>query len=113
MEETKVDKRTKEYKEAQRAGKPQGLAEMLAANESEAQSPLNRLISTCMPIVSCDFQSAVNSASKTAENAFSRNERGSRKAEIFLTPNCNLMIFRQNGRTFATSAANCRNIRFD
>lgn len=107
MEEQKIDKRSKAYKEEQKL--KAGVLDAYKVNtehsarpdevrfvETKDCSPIEKLIATALPVSKAEFHAAVNNVDNVPETHFSeKSDNKGRRAEMWLTAGGNLLICKQ------------------
>lgn len=102
MEEQKIDKRSKIYRES--------LIGSASANED---TPIEALLRTAIPVSKAEFHAAVNNSDNVPENYFSeKSDNPSRRAEMWITAGGNLLICFQKGKYFGVPAASVKYFNF-
>lgn len=109
MEEQKIDKRTKDYKEALKRSANnlesneldpstmKGLSSWADSMTSIISNPIDRLIEIGVPVTKAEFHAAVNNVDNVPETHFSeKSDSRNRRAEMWLTASGNLLICKQD-----------------
>jgi len=79
--------------------------------ETQSQDPFQKLLENAILVKKAVFHQAVANGYLEPETSFSSDDaKVGRRVEMWLTPN--LLICKQNGKTFATPHSNCVYFRF-
>lgn len=128
MEETKVDKRTKEYKAAmhnmgeamanQKVSIPIIQGPAVVPKQAD-KTALDRLIESGLPVAKAEFHAAVNNADDVPESYLSdKSDKPTRKADMWLTAGGSVLICIQKRKKdgskfyFGVPAASIKYVHF-